>query len=77
MTIPTHSQNISMNLGQAVAVCLYELARDIDLPAPAEDREPASAEKLKHITGGLLEALHISGYVKPVPIKCSRRKHVN
>ncbi len=29
MTVPTHQQNISMNLGQSVAVCLYELARGI------------------------------------------------
>src|SRR6202011_3273888 len=28
--IPTGEQNISMNLGQAVAVCLYELIRDAD-----------------------------------------------
>src|SRR6516225_9311382 len=28
MRIPTVSQELSMNLGQAVALCLYELARD-------------------------------------------------
>ena len=28
MRIPTCEANISMNLGQAVAVCLYELVRD-------------------------------------------------
>ena len=28
MRIPTREENISMNLGQAVAVCLYELIRD-------------------------------------------------
>jgi len=27
LRIPTHEANISMNLGQAVAVCLYELVR--------------------------------------------------
>ena len=27
MRIPTNDRNISMNLGQAVAICLYELAR--------------------------------------------------
>ena len=27
LRIPTSAQNISMNLGQAVAVCLYEIAR--------------------------------------------------
>lgn len=28
MNIPTHQGNISMNLGQAVAVCLYEIAQN-------------------------------------------------
>ena len=28
LRIPTLDQDLSMNLGQAVAVCLYELARD-------------------------------------------------
>ena len=28
MRIPTREEHISMNLGQAVAVCLYELSRD-------------------------------------------------
>lgn len=65
MTVSTHSQNISMNLGQAVAVCLYELARD---QKPERSREPAelpTAEKLEQITQALLESLHTSGYVKP------------
>jgi len=39
MRIPTHEQNISMNLGQSVAVCLYELIRDA--------KSAQSPEKLK------------------------------
>ncbi|HEX8711107.1 MAG TPA: RNA methyltransferase, partial [Terracidiphilus sp.] len=35
LNIPTREQNISMNLGQAVAVCLYELARSAEPAAPA------------------------------------------
>ena len=31
--IPTREQHLSMNLGQAVAVCLYELARDVGTEA--------------------------------------------
>lgn len=65
MTISTHSQNISMNLGQAVAVCLYELARDKNLPVPRQATELPTAEKLEQITQALLESLHMSGYVKP------------
>src|SRR5437764_9030763 len=65
MTIRTHSQNISMNLGQAVAVCLYELARNPPSEATPENVEPAAAGKLEQITENLFEALRISGYVKP------------
>ena len=80
LNIPTAQQNISMNLGQAVAVCLYELARttlgktelgrtELERTAPSpqatEDRMPATAGAAEQITEGLLEALRISGYVKP------------
>jgi tRNA/rRNA methyltransferase len=75
MTIPTHQQNISMNLGQAVAVCLYELAcvRSTD-PPPAEKLELATAEKLEQITEGWFDALRISGYVKPGTDKMFEKK---
>lgn len=70
LTIPTSQQNISMNLGQAVAVCLYELAQiEVEQAAPpkpvTEDEQPATAGATEHITEGLLEALRVSGYVKP------------
>jgi TrmH family RNA methyltransferase len=67
LNIPTKEKNISMNLGQAVAVCLYELARSTPLPlsGPDQDIEPATAGQSEQITEGLLEALRISGYVKP------------
>ena len=54
-----------MNLGQSVAVCLYELARSTPLPPAAENVERATAGQMEHITEGLLESLRISGYVKP------------
>ena len=65
LNIPTKEKNISMNLGQAVAVCLYELARGTALPAAAEEMEPATAGQAEQVTESLLEALRISGYVKP------------
>ena len=67
MRIPTGEQNISMNLGQAVAVCLYELSRDVKTkPDKKTDYDlPATAGELEQITGLLLEALHVSGYIKP------------
>jgi len=65
LNIPTKEKNISMNLGQAVAVCLYELARSVPVSAAMEDFEPATAGQTEQITEGLLESLRISGYVKP------------
>lgn len=65
LNIPTHPTNISMNLGQAVAVCLYELARDGEIVSSSTVAELATAEKLEQITQELFEALKISGYIKP------------
>jgi TrmH family RNA methyltransferase len=69
LNIPTKEKNISMNLGQAVAVCLYELARVAPLPTATQDQdediEPATAGQTEQITEILLEALRMSGYVKP------------
>jgi len=63
LNIPTHRNNISMNLGQAVAVCLYEFARSA--PPQAEKIEPATAATIEQITEALLDALRMSGYIKP------------
>jgi len=52
----------SMNLGQAVAVCLYELARNPQPPSP-DKRKPATAEELDRLTSLLTEVLERSGYV--------------
>jgi len=51
-----------MNLGQAVAVCLYELVRKAATPKP-DQRKPASAEELDRLTTRLTEVLEASGYV--------------
>lgn len=60
--IPTKETQPSMNLGQAVAVCLYEIARR---GGPvAEKRSRASAGELERVTEVLLEALRASGYMK-------------
>jgi TrmH family RNA methyltransferase len=63
MRIPTSQQNFSMNLGQAVAVCLYELIRDAKAPRAKEKLTAATADEIERITQMLLEALHASGYV--------------
>jgi len=87
--IPTRTEHVSMNLGQAAAVCLYELARDSSMDRPGgrkvarQKKEkpvrrpaksnfpqlpsplaPASAGDLERITSLLLDALHLSGYLK-------------
>lgn len=65
--IPTVDQDLSMNLGQAVAVCLYELVREPEaaLRAP-EPAGPAAAGELERVSNLLEEALAVSGYVNPV-----------
>lgn len=63
--VPTLQDHISMNLGQAVAVCLYEIARSVDDAPPAEEIQRASAGEVELITSILLDALRVSGYVKP------------
>jgi TrmH family RNA methyltransferase len=68
MRIPTAEKNVSMNLGQAVAVCLYELIRD-GKASPAQPKSTlASAEELERITRTLLEAMRGSGYLSRRPI---------
>ena len=63
--VPTLQDHISMNLGQAVAVCLYEIARSVDGERPAKEIQRASAGEVEMITSILLDALRVSGYVKP------------
>ncbi len=61
--IPTRPEHDSMNLGQAVAVTLYELHRS---PAAArrlpEAAELATAEEIERLTLLLEEVLALSGY---------------
>lgn len=64
LRIPTGGSIHSMNLGQAVAVTLYELIRESpDLPAAPPEIAHADAGLLDTFTGLLNEALEISGYV--------------
>jgi tRNA/rRNA methyltransferase len=63
MHIPTCEENVSMNLGQAVAVCLYELVRDAKAPAQPDKEAPATAGDVERINAMLTEVLHASGYL--------------
>ena len=67
LRIPTRPEHESMNLGQAVALCLYELARDPDEAAPrAEGKLRAPSGELERLTGLLADLLRESGYINPV-----------
>ena len=65
MRVPAYGDQISMNLGQAVAVCLYELIRDGRALRDARKEKLATSGKIELVTKNLLDALQTSGYVKP------------
>ena len=69
MRIPTCEQNISMNLGQAVAVCLYEIVRDGKVSRQTEKQMFATAGDYERITNLLLDAMYASGYLKQRPTR--------
>jgi tRNA/rRNA methyltransferase len=61
--IPTREEHQSMNLGQAVAVCLYELVRGKRRFEEGTRRSAAKTETVERITESMLECLLKSGYV--------------
>lgn len=64
LRIPTREEHGSMNLGQAVAVCLYELKRSTDQEAIRfPEPDVASGTDQERFTQSLLEILTRSGYV--------------
>lgn len=66
LRIPTRAGHGSMNLGQAVAVCLYEIVRQGRLRArTVEPRKPATAGEVERFSELLIEALEEAGYLKP------------
>ena len=67
MHIPTSKQNISMNLGQAVAVCLYELVRNAKATRRSEKQTLATAGEVERVTAILFDALYASGYLARRP----------
>ncbi len=80
--IPTREAHLSMNLGQAVAVSLYELARDGGKAKHVESRaglgrrqgKPASAGELERLTSLLIDALRTSGYLDRQPSAVKEEK---
>lgn len=65
LTIPTPGLS-SMNLAQAVNICLYEIAGIGRLPAPDESEfPPADNEKLEDMYQHMRQSLLASGYLDP------------
>ncbi|HEY6944355.1 MAG TPA: RNA methyltransferase [Candidatus Acidoferrum sp.] len=73
--IPTREQHRSMNLGQAVAVCLYELVRDARSPSTPEKAALATAGDLERLTSLLLDLLRVSGYLKDLSARGHAKSH--
>ncbi|MGH9521860.1 MAG: RNA methyltransferase [Terriglobales bacterium] len=70
LRIPTREEHPSMNLGQSVSICLYELVRQsrakatVQLPQRAPAATKAPTAEIDRLTSVLLDALRASGYVK-------------
>ena len=67
-----------MNLGQAVAVCLYELVRTHKTTAAKaapgkKEKTSAKSGEVERLTQVLLEVLRASGYVKPRAVAAEER----
>src|SRR5208282_4956377 len=76
--IPTREEHGSMNLGQAVAVCLYELVRgekttSAKILAAKKEKTRPTSEDVERLTQALLEVLRASGYVKPRTVAAEER----
>ncbi|HST11340.1 MAG TPA: TrmJ/YjtD family RNA methyltransferase [Terriglobales bacterium] len=67
MHIPTREAHPSMNLGQAVAVCLYEVVRSGKVRAGVAKASAAQAGELERLTTLLVETLGASGYLEKGP----------
>ncbi len=75
--IPTDPRQPSMNLGQAVAVCLYELVRAARLPKPDESASTslgpaAHSGSLDRLAGVIEETMIASGY-SPAAMRAANR----
>lgn len=78
LTIPMHNheemRHPSMNLGQAVAVCLYELVREADAQAVAGVRDAPQAGEVERFTELLQRVLEASEYVRRHPANSSEEQ---
>ena len=77
LRIPTREEHGSMNLGQAVAVCLYEIARQQSSRTASKrsSKLSANAGELERLTEVLLDVLRASGYLKP-PVSAATEEKI-
>lgn len=65
LRIPTRPEHGSMNLGQAAAICLYELCREAEAGGQRFDPAPmVMTQDAERITGLLLDLLRHSGWLQ-------------
>lgn len=76
MRIPTRAEHGSMNLGQAVAICLYELRRQASAVHQLAFEKPpvASSEELERLTRVLMDLLTESGYAQERTLESTELK---
>ena len=78
MHIPAREEHLSMNLGQAVAVTLYEIARGPaarpDPIADCDNSVSATSAELERLTSILSDALQASGYSSPDSVAATEEK---
>ncbi len=73
--IPTGEETPSMNLGQAVAVTLYELIREQQRESPSrEQHQPIAAGDAEQLTTMMLAVLEESGYTNRIVATSTERK---
>ncbi|MGC9197948.1 MAG: RNA methyltransferase [Acidobacteriaceae bacterium] len=67
---PEGNRHLSMNLGQSVAVCLYELTRsgfEHSVELPRQEDAPATVQDRERLTQLLLQVLTVTGYTRRFP----------
>lgn len=74
MRIPTRDEHSSMNLGQAVAVCLYELSRGWRNKRSVTSFPSATSAQQERITLQFVDALLASGYIKTGATSSTEKK---
>jgi tRNA/rRNA methyltransferase len=72
--IPTRTEHLSMNLGQSVAICLYEIAKAGKAEVPVAKEGLATSAELDRLSEVLQDALATSGYLKPSTEKVTEDK---